>query len=284
VATAHVRVIVLNWNGWQQTAECLRSLQNLRYERHSVVVVDNGSTDESVEQLRKLFPGQEILLNQANLGFAGGNNPAIRQALAAGSDYVWLLNNDTVVDPEALTAMVELAEATPQTGAVASAIYRHDSPEEVEVWGGGKVNFLLGVVRHHLRPVAEKNLHYLSGASLLLRRRALEKVGLLDDGFFLYWEDTDLGFRLRKAGWKLAVASRARVWHRGNASLGVRNPRLDYYFNRSALRFFHKHAPVPAIPILVSVVVRLLLRAVHGEWSRLAATWQAIRVGQATGG
>jgi hypothetical protein len=251
-------------------------MQNLRYPRYRILVVDNQSTDDSVRRLNELFPDQDLVLNSANLGYAGGNNPGIHEALRAGANYVWLVNNDTLVEPDSLAAMVDIAEARPEVGAVESVLYKMDRPDEVETWGGGRINLWLGIVNSPSRPVDERTLDYLCGASLLLRRETLDDVGLLDDSFFLYWEDADLGFRIRNAGWKLAVAPESRLFHQGSASLGRKSPLRDYYFARSALRFFRKHASVAAVPMVLGMMVRILVRLGRREWSLCAATWRGV--------
>lgn len=273
-----VAIIVLNWNGWRDTLECLASLKNLNYPNYRIIVVDNASTDDSVTRVHDAHAGLLLIVNDRNLGFGGGCNVGIRRALQEGADYVWLLNNDTKVDPHALTALVEKAECDPKIGAAGSVLYYMDEPGRVQAWGGGYVNFWLGVSRHRYAPAPENRLHYLTGASLLLRREALEQVGLFDEKFFMYWEDADFGFRLRRAGWKLAVASGARVWHKESASLGKKSPVLDEYFNASAVRFFRRHAPWPLLPIAVGVGGRLLKRIFRCDWERVRAVWRGAKV------
>lgn len=260
-----VDVVVLNWNGWQDTLTCLSSLQKLGYVNAHLLLVDNGSTDGSIEHIRAAMPSVELLPTGANLGFGGGCNVGIRHALARGADYVWLINSDATVDAGALSALVREAEAHPEVGAVGSVLYEADQPDRVQLWGGGIVHLGLGRSQHRLTP---GSIDFVSGASVLLRRTALEGVGLFDEkSFFMYWEDTDLGFRLRQGGWTLAVAQDSRVWHKQSASLGKGSPILDEYFTRSALRFFKRYAPVPqqAIGLLLvrMIVKRLLLGHLH---------------------
>ena len=145
-----VCIIVLNWNGWADTCHCLSSLQHLTYSNYRILVVDNGSTDDSVEQIRTQFPGIELVEAGSNLGFASGCNAGIARALAAGADYVWLLNNDTTVDASALGGLVDKASSGLRIGAVGSAIYFTEEPNRLQAWGGGAVNFWLGRSRHFL--------------------------------------------------------------------------------------------------------------------------------------
>src|SRR2546425_7090973 len=145
-----VAIIVLNWNGWRDTVQCLTSLKKLSYPNVRIVVVDNRSTDDSVSQIRQAFPDEAIIEVEKNLGFAGGCNVGIRHALEAGAEYVWLLNNDTTVDARALGAMVEMADADAKLGAVGSAIYSTAEAIRLLAWGGGYINFWLGRSRHFL--------------------------------------------------------------------------------------------------------------------------------------
>ena len=270
-----VLVIVLNWNGWRDTVECLTSLEKLNYRNFQVVVIDNGSTDDSVLRIRLAFPGVSIIEAKKNLGFAGGCNLGIRHALEEGAEYVWLLNNDTTVDPDALVALVQKAEADPQVGAVGSAIYSAVDPDRLLAWGGGRVNFWLGRSRHFLSSVPDSEIQFLTGASLLLTRSVLESVGLLDEGFFMYWEDADYCFRLRRASWKLAAAGDSKVWHKEQGSSERKGILLDDQFNRSASRFFSRHAPIPIIPVGAGTGLRIAKRIFIGDWKRARALWES---------
>jgi GT2 family glycosyltransferase len=268
-----VGIVLLNWNGWRDTVECLTSLEKLNYRDFRVVVVDNGSTDDSVPQIRRAFPDVSIVEAGKNLGFAGGCNTGVRHALEQDAEYVWLLNNDTTVDPRALGAMVEMADADAKLGAVGSAIYSAAEVDRLLAWGGGYINFWLGRSRHFLSFVPNDKIEFLTGASLLLRRAALLSVGLLDEGFFMYWEDGDYCFRLRQAGWKLAVAGDSLVWHKEQGSVGKKSALLDTYFNRSAKRFFARHAPIPFISICAGIGLRTAKRVLAGNWERAHAVW-----------
>jgi GT2 family glycosyltransferase len=238
-----------------------------------VVVVDNGSTDDSVAQIRDSFSGVAVVEVEKNLGFAGGCNVGIRHALEAGAEYVWLLNNDTTVDLRALGAMVEMADADAKLGAVGSAIYSTAEVDRLLAWGGGYINFWLGRSRHFLSSVPNDKIEFLTGASLLLRRAALLSVGLFDEGFFMYWEDGDYCFRLRQAGWTLAVAGDSLVWHKEQGSVGKKSALLDTHFNRSAKRFFARHAPIPFISICAGIGLRIAKRVLTGNWERAHAVW-----------
>src|SRR5579871_1995174 len=163
-------IVVLNWQGWRDTLTCLASLQKLRYPHYEVIAVDNGSEDDSVAQIRTAYPHITVLETEYNRGFAGGNNVGIRHALSRGASYIWLLNNDTVVDPDSLEAMVAVAEADAGVGAVGVVLYDMSNPEHIQVWGGGRVNMWLGRSRYCTTPAPPDRLDYVTGASLFVRR------------------------------------------------------------------------------------------------------------------
>jgi GT2 family glycosyltransferase len=268
-----VHVVVLNWNGWSDTSVCLSSLQHLSYRNFRVIVVDNGSMDDSVSRIRGQFPEVELIETGKNLGFAAGCNAGMAHALAQGADYIWLLNNDTTVHQAALQSLVGVAESDRRIGAVGSAIYSADNPDRIEAWGGGYVNFWLGRSRHSLKPVSDMKIQFITGASLFLPRNIIKEQGVFDEGFFMYWEDADYCFRLRRAGWKLAVAGQSKIWHKGSASVGHRSARMDTYFNASAARFFRKHTWASAMPLWTGVGLRLAKRAIAGDWEKVRAVW-----------
>jgi GT2 family glycosyltransferase len=146
-----------------------------------------------------------LLENSTNLGFAGGNNVGIRHSLRKGAEFLWLLNNDTEPAPDALWTLMKKATSDKAIGAVASICYFADSPSTVQAWAGARVNLLIGYSRLSTEPRPDSWFHALNGTSMLIRRTAIEDVGILDESFFLYWEDTEFCLRLRKKGWRIAA-------------------------------------------------------------------------------
>jgi GT2 family glycosyltransferase len=276
-----VAIVILNWQNWADTLACVSSVRKLEYPNYAVIIADNGSSNDSVEKLREQASDCRLLALSDNLGFGGGNNVAISEATAAEFDYIWLLNSDTEVDPFALQALVCCAEADAKIGAVGSVLLYQHSPDTVQAWGGGRINFLLGRSTTLTAKVGAHEVHYLTAASILLRTRALGDAGAFDPKFFMYWEDADLCVRLKQSGWKLAVAEDARVLHRESASLGKRNPVLDLYYSRSVVVFFRKHSKMPSLPIFLSAVLRTAKRLLTGHFRSalaiLRGTWEALR-------
>ncbi len=256
-AIRSVSIVLLNWNRWPDTNACIDSLKRLNYGNFDIIVVDNDSSDDSLQRIAEVHPDICLLRSKSNGGFACGCNIGIHHALDAGSDYVWLLNNDTTVEPGTLTAMVNLAESDNRLGAVGSILFHMDKPEKIQAWGGGTINLWTGRSKHRWRA---GKVDYLTGASMLLRKKVLESVGLLDEQFFMYWEDSDLCFRIRAAGWHLGVATDSHLYHKESASSGKGSLRQTRYFNTSAIRFYRKHAALPFIPMAIGVYLSMLKR------------------------
>ena len=242
----HVSTVILNWNGLADTRECLASLQSIDYPNYRTVVVDNGSEDDEAAVLRKEFGDSvELIESPANLGFAGGVNLGIRNALEQGADYVLLLNNDTTVDPAFLSQLVSAAEELDDVAAVCPKAYYYDEPEVIYSTGGS-VNLWMGTARQvgngkrdsgQYDAVAERD--YADGVCMLIPRRAIEAVGLLDDDYFAYWEETDWCARTRKLGMRCYYVPGARIWHKA-ARVQAPTNQYRFLFRRNALMFVRK--------------------------------------------
>jgi GT2 family glycosyltransferase len=266
-----VHAVVVNWNNLTDTIACVRSLAASDYPNLRIVVVDNGSTDGSGGRLRDQLPDAVHLASEENAGFGGGCNLGIAHALKERAAFVWLINNDAVAQEDALSHMVAVAEADYGVGAVGSVVRDMEAPHAVQAWGGGRINRTLGIERHFTGPVDDARLDWITAASILLRVEAVRTVGVFSEAFFLYWEDVDLGFRLRRAGWRLAVAREAVVWHKHAATLGPVNPLGDAYFNRSAAVFFSKHHRAALVPTVIGVMGRTVKQVARGNWARAGA-------------
>ena len=269
--------ILLNWNGWQDTIECLDSLEGCTYQNLSIVVVDNGSTNDSVSEIKARHPRIPLIESEENLGFAGGNNIGIRYALAQSVDYIWLLNNDTKPAPDALSALVAKALTNKRIGAVSSVCYYAHQPSTVQVWAGTRVNLWIGYVRNSTQPHPDDWFHSLYGASILIARPAIENAGLLDEGFFHYWEETEFCLRLRKKGWSLAAAPQSRILHKVAASTGGNNLILDRYFTTSGLRILRLHSAVPHVAMFLFLLARFVRRLARFQFAQLRSVWAGVR-------
>jgi GT2 family glycosyltransferase len=247
-----VFIIILNWNRFTDTAECIESVLQIDYSNYVIVVVDNGSNDDSVKNIRDRFDPILVIENHENLGYAEGNNVGVRHALKNGADYVWLLNNDTVVDKHALAAMMDLAEKNHEIGILGSKIYYFDQPE-ILWFAGATIDWSRAISAHIGRLEKdtgqyedEKEVDRVTGCSMLIRREVLENVGLLDAKFFLYAEEVDLCVRARKKGYRNYYVPKSIVYHKISISTGESSvPVYAYYNTRNFLYLIKKNAPFP---------------------------------------
>lgn len=272
-SSASVTCILVNWNGWKDTIACLDSLQQSIYKNVTVVVVDNGSTDDSVARIRDAHPNVLLIEGRDNLGFAGGNNIGIRYALEHKADLIWLLNNDTEIDSDALAQLVAKVDQDKQIGAVASICYYAEDPDKVQAWGGARINLWIGFGRNSTVSHPDSWFDALYGASMLIRSESIRDVGMLDEGFFHYWEETEFCLRLKKRGWKLAVAPDSRILHKVGSSTGRYNPVLDRYSTTSGLRILRLHSPAPHLAMTLFLTARFVRRILRLQLTKLKNVW-----------
>lgn len=241
--TARVPVVIVNYNNADSTIKCLRSLASIEQPPVRPIVVDNASTDASVEMIRSSFPRTEVIVASANRGFGAGNNLALRSEAAGEAPYVWLLNNDTEVDPDCLRLLIAQAEADRRLGVVGAMIYDLQERERVQVAGGGYLVRRLGLTRHYRS--TRNSLGFITGVSMLVRRDVIAATEGFDERFFLYCEDVDFCVRAVDAGWRLGLEPAARVWHQGGATTSARgsqrSPSMDRIFAASTALFIRKH-------------------------------------------
>lgn len=245
-----VAVIVLNWNGIDDTVECLQSLLRVDYPRCEIVIVDNASRQSPRQRINTEFPSVTYLETDNNLGYAGGNNVGIRYALAHGHDYVFVLNNDTIVEPDFLHNAVAVAESDTSIGAVGIKIMAWDQPDRVWVAYGDltyrhSLVRLVGYYGHDDgRFDVQRDVDWIPGTAMLFPRHALERVGLFDENFFAYHEDVDWCTLAREQGFRVVFAPGARIFHKGHRSSGGKGyvtPR-QYLAGRNMVLFVRKHA------------------------------------------
>ncbi len=245
-----IYVIILNWNGWQDTLRCLHSLQNVTTP-YQLILVDNGSTDDSISELRAAFPHLPIIGTGTNLGFAGGNNVGITHALAKGAEYILLLNNDTVVAPTFLQPLLDVMESNKKIAATNPKIYFLD--ETNRIWAaGGQMQLWRGKVGNRGRGQTDQGqfdlpeaISFGTGCCLLMRSQAIEQIGLLNDAYFAYYEDADWAMRAQRQGYQILYVPDSKIWHAvGSASKtqtkvgkNVQSPFVHYLAARNQLWF-----------------------------------------------
>ena len=261
--------IILNWNGAQDTLACLESLTDVSYPHFAILVVDNGSTDDSVKVIQTAFPDIELVETGENLGFAGGNNVGLRHALAMNTDYALLLNNDTVVDPDFIEQLVTVVQENDRIGVVGPTIYYHSHPNTI--WSaGGAIDWRRGWT--WMVGLDEKDkgqfgttprpVDFVTGCALMISRRALESAGLLDERFFMYYEETEWCVRVARAGFEIRHVPTARIWHKIAPQAQAVSPFVHYYMTRNRLLFL-KATNAGLMPRLYTLI----------EYSRTLLSW-----------
>lgn len=239
-----VSIIILNWNGLKDTLECLTSLSKIAYPNYKVIVVDNGSKNQDASIIKQKFPSVKIIKNKTNLGFAEGNNAAIRRILKQNqSDYILLLNNDTVVTKDFLNRLVKTAQNYQKSGILGPKIYyyRHQGNTKVIQSSGSMINLSLGKIS----PVKQKNnrplaVDFVTGACLLIKTAVIKKIGLLDKKFFCVFEDADWCLRVKTAGFLILYVPRSIIYHKLGQTIKKTSP--VYYYTRNLFWFEFKHA------------------------------------------
>jgi hypothetical protein len=318
-----VYVIILNWNGWADTLECLESVFRMDYPNYRVIVCDNNSHDGSLEKIREWAQGRLLapsgnfaladsntpshvkpisfveldrsaadagglsggepplilIKTGANLGFAGGNNVGLRYALARGDfEYAWLLNNDTIVKPDSLLALVARMEKSANVGICGSTLIYYHSPDRIQALGGSRYNRwrcratpigAMQAVDSRIDPgQIERDMDYVAGASMMVSRRFLQEVGLMREDYFLYFEEFDWARRAR-GRFALAYAPASIVYHKEGGSIGTyaagRSSSLSiFYLQKNRIkfvsRFFKRYLPFLYLSIALESARALLRR------------------------
>lgn len=243
-----VVIIILNWNGKEDTAECLNSLGAVTYPSYEVLVVDNASSDGSVEYLREKFPGQKLIENKENQGFSAGNNAGIKWAMENSADYVLLLNNDTVVDPAFLDELVKVAEGDKRIGIVGPKMYYYE-PKDMLYFAGATINWYTGRTKHvGIKKIDRgqfdsiQDADFIAGAAMLIKKEVIDAVGMLPTEYFLQYEDIDYSVNARRHGYRLVYVPGAKIWHRISASTNKIRINKIYYEARNRFIFLKKYS------------------------------------------
>lgn len=324
-----VYIVILNWNGWRDTIECLESVFHNSFHNYRVIVCDNASADNSLDKIKLWAKGQlnagesnnkKISINTsppvfkpiefieynrkqaeqggnikddvpliliqtgANLGFAGGNNVGIRYALKrADFDYLWLLNNDTVIDRDALFYLMQKMQNDNAIGICGSTLLYYHSPDKIQALGGAKYNKVLGTSRHigellnynlyKLEMLTKVKIDYIVGASMLISEKALLETGLLCEEYFLYYEEIDWATRMKN--YKLAHAHQSIVYHKEGASIGshadpmMKSRLSDYYSLKNRIIFTRKFYRWALPFVYAGLLIAMVNRIRRKQWDRI---------------
>ena len=301
----NVLTIIINYNQWELTTACLASLSNVESIQNTVIVIDNGSTNNSVNQLlqwnygplpssltisnqllpfiksrpkhrlqsidhtgQKTLPiGSYLIESKQNLGFSGGNNLAFDYINPSTFNYIWFLNNDTIVAPTAILEKIKHFESNASLGIVAPILYQMNHPNKIQMIGG-KINHWLGssqTVTH-----LNHTIDYLCGASLLLNQKCFTKIGLWDTDFFFCYEDADLSYRAKANGFNIAVCKSATVYHKESATLKKEIAKGNLFVELCRIKsriIFAKKYQLPGIGIIIGLLVSIWLRIMRRQYA-----------------
>ena len=270
-------IVILNTNRCDDTLACLVSLAKSTYRNFKVIVLDNQSTDGSVDRIRVTFPDVRIIGLTENLGYAGNNNVGVELAIKQGADWVLVLNEDTVLDLDCLTRLVEKGESDPAIGIVGPMVYHYNEPDVIQSAGGMLGNYWeskhlgqneVDCGQFH----SSHRVDWISGCAILVRRNVIEQVGMLDKDYFIYWEETEWCIRATRGGWQIFQVPEAKIWHKGVNRDYQPKPSVTYYTTRNRLLTFAKHgAPMIAWLYTFLQIFRTLM-----SWS-LRPRWRSKR-------
>ena len=302
-----VYIIILNWNGWEDTIECIESLQKSNYKKFCIVVVDNDSSDNSVDNIKNWINNNNrslqikeysysescefydedldlvLIKSYKNLGFAGGNNIGIKYALSQkDSDYIWVLNNDVIVEEKCLFELVKYSNYHKDIGVIGSTIMEYYDPTRIQYAGGASFNILtctskmryagIDIKDLDLKHTMEnKDIDYVGGCSMFFRRDVLFNVGKLSEDYFLYFEEIDYSMKLRGSKYKIGWCKDSYIYHKCGASIGSKNiinkksTTSEYYSNLSAIKFINKHYK-SLLPIVMAN--RFILKSIKNLLNR----------------
>jgi GT2 family glycosyltransferase len=280
-----VVTVILNTNRGEDTLACLTTLADAGYRPQQVIVLDNASTDGSPEVIARRFPEVELIHLKENLGYAGNNNVGIERAMGLGADWVFVLNEDTIVAEDCITRLIDAAGKDPQVGIVGPMVYHFNEPGVIQS-AGGMLDKRWQAVHMGLNEedcgqyALPRAVDYISGCAILVKREVIEQIGGLEADLFYYWEETDWCTRTREHGWKVLHVPQAHLWHKGVQRDYNPGPSVTYYNTRNRLMFLKRHhAPLSVwlyawgrtLLTLTSWTVRPKWRTMHAHRD---AMWQ----------
>lgn len=271
-----IGIVILNWQGWRDTLDCLASVQGGDYPltQLDIVVVDNGSQDDSVSQLRQHRTGATLLELPNNVGFAAGSNFGIQHSLVTGCDYVLLLNNDAIASPDFLRPLLRVFDRDPASGIVSPKIRYHDPSDQIWYAGGRfrqprLIGEMIGLGESDEGQFDQARVvDFAVGCCMLIHRAVFERIGYLDERFFFYQEDVDFSYRATKAGFSVWYQPASVIYHKVSQSTRDDAGRRTFLYAQSRVIFFNKHIRGGRRPAVVGLeVLRLVRTAINNLWN-----------------
>jgi GT2 family glycosyltransferase len=287
-----VLCFTINFNGKEDTAELIKSIKKQNYPNYDILIVDNSRTDEDVKDLKKRFSWLKIIRNKTNMGCSIANNQAIKYALKNGFDYIWVLNNDLIVDKECLNEMVKIITSDNSIAVVGGKAYVYGSKNYLQTIARSfnpkkaSLSCVMGEDYDKGQFDEIRDVEYLWGGSILMDLIKLEKVGFYDEAFFCYYEAFDLQLKLREKDYKILYSPKAKIWHKGGKSKP--NSRIFHYYdtrNRFLIgkrysRGFDKFCFYLYFPLIVVLIhsVRLIFKLdLKGAYSVIEGAFDGLR-------
>lgn len=254
-------LVILNYNGWQDTIDCVRSLDKLGPNEFEVVIVDNASTDNSYSILKKAINSSNVVIirNKINLGYAGGNNMGITYALAQGADFICILNNDTLVEDDFISPCIQILEADATVAFVGPAIVNIHNDLIQSTGGDIFINRAIGTQKNNnksLKDIPEMiECGYIGGACLLFRADMIDILGLIPESYFLFYEETEWCYQAKRKGYRNLCLGNVMIRHKGSVSIKKTTGLNEYLLNRNRIVFLRRNHPIKAFAFAIYIVL-----------------------------
>jgi GT2 family glycosyltransferase len=297
MSAVRVYIIIVNYRKWADTLECIYSLLASSYSNFSIIVVDNNSGNHSLEQLEesikntagsmiadadtfaglyksRSLPKLLLIQNKQNAGFAGANNIVLRQ-LVNEDAYTWLLNPDMTVERDTLQQLVSFADQQAGRSIIGSVIKSYEAKDKILFYGGAAINFNWGTVKPITNPADIAKLDYISGTSFFTHTSCFRHTGLLEENYFLYWEETDWCFKARQFGINLMLCEKAICYDKISTVIG-NGFAAHYYYTRNGLFFLSRHRKEKIKSALLAAGLRFFKRVLTGRWSQAKGVWKGV--------
>lgn len=266
-----VFIVILNFNSFLDTKECLQSLKSIDYDNYEIMIVDNCSDDNSVKRLKIEFPEYKILKSDKNHGYANGNNIGIQYAIDNGNDYVCVLNSDVVVEKDFLSKIISAMVSNDEVGIAGPCICKYSDRSIIQAMGAN-INLYTGLTqgRHKGAKYSEikpenTEVAYLGGACFVAKREVFNRIGLIPENYFLFFEETEFCLKATRAGYKLLCVYESRIYHKGSSTIAKYSGLSYYFLNRNRVVFMRRNAnifqkSIFSIYIFIEAVGRIIIR------------------------
>lgn len=290
ISNIPVGIVICNWNKKDYVLKCIESVKQLNYNNYDIAVVDNASTDGSIEAIEAKYPDIVLIKNKENRGGSGGFNTGIKYMLEKDTyKYIYLLDNDVLLDGNSLYELVKEMELDNDLGIAGSKIYVMDIPNQIQelgAWIDWNKGYILPNKKGHIENdeiIENVAVDYVPACSLLARTDAIKKAGIMDEKFFLYWDDIEWGYRIKNKGYKVKAITSSKVWHK----MGVANKTstlTTYYFWRNRIHFFNKYTSEEKWKEIMSIIFEdyfsgLYTSLFYGKKQTARSMYEAIKDG-----